>query len=211
MSKVRVLYSQSQFMEIERYSIECPFCHSKMTPSYLFIHDHQIFAECSNSGCRRHMILRQDAFSRYTVVMPNSTPVNRSFSDTIKSISPNFEKIYNQAYCAEQLSLDQICGVGYRKALEFLIKDYLMAGLDDEEEKETIKKKFLSNCIQEDVSDPRIKSVAKRAAWLGNDETHYVRKWADKDVSNLKQLIDLTVRWIEMEVESKKLLEEMPE
>ena len=103
MSIVRVLCNQSQFMEIERYSIECPFCHSKMTPNYLFIHDYQIFAECSNSECGRHMILGQDYEAKYTEVLPNSIPGIRSFSDTIKGISPNFESIYNQAFCAEQL------------------------------------------------------------------------------------------------------------
>lgn len=54
-----------------------------------------------------------------------------------------------------------------------------------------------------------IKNVAKRAAWLGNDETHYVRKWASKDVTNLKQLIELVVRWIENEVETERVLQEM--
>lgn len=28
----------------------------------------------------------------------------------------------------------------------------------------------------------------ERAAWLGNDETHYVRKWPEKDVKDLKSL-----------------------
>ena len=153
----------------------------------------------------------RDGWGKHKVVMPNSTPSYREFSETINNISPSFTKIYNQSFCAEQLSLDQICGVGYRKALEFLIKDYLMNGLEDETRKENIKKKFLSNCIQEDVSDERIKSVARRAVWLGNDETHYVRIWEDKDVSDLKKLIDLTVRWIENEVETAKLLEDMPE
>ena len=53
--------------------------------------------------------------------------------------------------------------------------------------------------------------MASRAAWLGNDETHYIRKWVDKDVQNLKSLIDLTIRWIESEIETKQLLTEMPE
>ena len=51
--------------------------------------------------------------------------------------------------------------------------------------------------------------VAKRAVWLGNDETHYVRVWADKDVNNLKHLIDLTIRWIENEIETERVLQEM--
>ena len=211
MSRVRVLNASGTFSDVECYAIECPFCHSKMTPLYLYKNKNNIFAECSNSGCGRDMVLGLDGMAKYTVVMPNSTPSNRKFSETINSISPRFAEIYNQAYCAEQLSLNQICGVGYRKALEFLIKDYLMSGLENANRKENIKKKFLNNCIQEDVSDERIKSVARRAVWLGNDETHYVRIWADKDVSDLKKLIDLTVRWIENEVETAKLLEDMPE
>ena len=61
------------------------------------------------------------------------------------------------------------------------------------------------------MEDARIKEVAKRAAWLGNDETHYVRIWEEKDVSDLKQLINLTVRWIENEIETRQLLENMPD
>ena len=109
--------------------------------------------------------------------------------------------------------MNQICGVGYRKALEFLIKDYLLVGLaeNDTEKRDLIKNKFLGKCIEQDVTNIHIKTVAKRAVWLGNDETHYVRKWTDKDVSHLKQLIELTVRWIESEIETKELLDDMPE
>lgn len=73
--------------------------------------------------------------------------------------------------------MSQICGVGYRKALEFLIKDYLISGESGEERKEAIKNKFLGNCIQYDVVNEQIKIVAQRAVWLGNDETHYTRIW----------------------------------
>ena len=73
-----------------------------------------------------------------------------------------------------------------------------------------IKQKNLSKCIQEDISSPNIKAVAARATWIGNDETHYVRKWEDKDIKDLIGMIDLTIRWIESEIETKRLLEEMP-
>lgn len=209
MSVVKVRTNQGVSVDIERVAIECPYCHSLINPDYLFLDVDCLFALCSNSKCGNHMMLIRDIRGYYSKVCPNALPGVRSFSDIIKDVSPDFEKIYNQAFYAEQLSLDQICGVGYRKALEFLIKDYLM--LDkDESEKEIIKKKFLNNCIQEDVSDNRIKEVAKRAVWLGNDETHYTRKWVEKDVSNLKATIDLTVRWIENEIETKRLLEDMP-
>ena len=109
------------------------------------------------------------------------------------------------------MGLNQICGVGYRKALEFIIKDYLLMNISDESKRDSIRKKFLGNCIKEDVSSTNIKEVAKRAVWLGNDETHYTRIWIEKDVSDLKHLIDLTIRWIENEIETQRLLASMPE
>lgn len=58
-------------------------------------------------------------------------------------------------------------------------------------------------------TQPDIKEMAKRAVWLGNDETHYVRKWEDKDIQDLKNLIDLTVYFISMTLKAKKYREEM--
>ncbi len=56
---------------------------------------------------------------------------------------------------------------------------------------------------------PEIKGMAERAIWLGNDETHYVRRWADKDIKDLKNLIDLTVYFISMKIKAKKYKKEM--
>ena len=75
---------------------------------------------------------------------------------------------------AEQLKLDQICGIGYRKALEFLLKDFLIKEHPDK--KEEIQKKLLGRCIKEYIENPNLMDVAKRAAWLGNDQAHYFKK-----------------------------------
>ena len=198
---------------VEIHAIECPFCHATVTPEYLFLHDNRIFAFCPNTKCNMHFILCADYYGNYTIIQPNYAPNQRLFSEIIMKVSPDFSLIYNQALYAEQVSLSQICGAGYRKALEFLIKDYLLSGIAEEEveKRECVKNKLLGKCISEDVTNEQIRIVAKRAAWLGNDETHYVRKWTEKDVSHLKQLIDLTVRWIENEIETKELLNDMPE
>lgn len=209
MSKVNVRTLGAKSDVVTQYSIECPFCHTSVIPDYLFSHDNKIFACCPNESCSHHFVLSKDNENRYVKVDINAKPRSKAFSAIVKTISPEFVSIYNQAYHAEQIKLNQICGVGYRKALEFLVKDYLISKEEDEQKKESIKSKFLNNCIQENVQSENIKNVAKRAVWLGNDETHYVRKWADKDVSNLKHLIDLTVRWIENEVETERVLQEM--
>jgi hypothetical protein len=69
----------------------------------------------------------------------------------------------------------------------------------------------LGSCIETFVSDAKLKSVAKRATWLGNDETHYQRRWVDKDVTDLKTLINLALHWIEAEHLTEQALSSMPE
>lgn len=212
MSTFNVDIGHGHTRSIDIIAIDCPFCHARITPNYLFLHDGNLFAYCPNSDCNKHFVLQEYYTGLYTLVRPNSSPTRKKFSETIQRVSAEFSEIYNQAYYAEQISLNQICGAGYRKSLEFLIKDYLLSSIseDDTEKRERIEKKLLGNCIIEDVSNEKIKAVAQRAAWLGNDETHYTRRWTNKDVSHLKGLIELTVRWIESEIETQELLEDMP-
>ena len=88
-----------------------------------------------------------------------------------------------------------------------------MGDINDEhdDEEESIKKELLMQVITKYIDDSKIKDVAKRAVWLGNDETHYIRKWEDKDLSFLTKLIDLTIHWIEAEELTKTMIEEMPD
>lgn len=145
------------------------------------------------------------------LVFMNNHPLSKQvFSEIINDVSVSFGKIYNEAYSAEQMGLMEICGPGYRKALEFLMKDYAIQG-KDEQTVDKIQKMALAKCIEDYIDDEMIKAVAKRAVWLGNDETHYVRKWEEKDVQDLKGLIRLTILWIEKVKETERLLAEMPE
>ena len=134
-------------------------------------------------------------------------PLEESFGESVATTSPSFVEIYNQAVAAEATKLGQVAGMGYRKALEFLVKDFLIK--QKPADAENIKKTMLGSCINNYVDDPRIKSVAARATWLGNDETHYVRKWIDKDIEDLKILIKLSVNWIENVLLTEKYVADM--
>ncbi|UED79606.1 hypothetical protein FH508_0019745 [Lysinibacillus sp. CD3-6] len=57
------------------------------------------------------------------------------------------------------------------------------------------------NCIKQWIENPKIKGVSEKVTILGNDETHYIRKWENKDVTDLKALIKLTVNFIQMELD----------
>ena len=73
-----------------------------------------------------------------------------------------------------------------------------------------IETKMLGECIEKYVDDPRIKEVSKRATWLGNDETHYQRRWIEKDLKDLKLMIKLVLHWIEAEYLTAEALRSMP-
>ena len=113
-----------------------------------------------------------------------------------------FVQIYSEAHTAEESNLKEICGMGYRKALEFLIKDYAIKLHPDDEE--TIKSTPLAKCIDSYIDNSRIKSLAKASAWLGNDETHYVRKHDDYDLESLKAFLKAAESFIDSELQAIK-------
>ena len=123
-------------------------------------------------------------------------------SDEIKELSERFVQIYNQSHFAEESTLCEICGMGYRKALEFLIKDYVIKIHPDSEEE--IKNTMLGPCIKKYIDNNRIKTLATASTWLGNDETHYCRKHKDYDLESLKSFIHATESFINSEMEAIK-------
>lgn len=198
---------------------ECPFCHSSISPNIHFgfiseSYKMDVFFSCPKNTCLKTFIGEYEethninCFEFQNRVTKGSI-VEKDFNQSIMKLSLEFVTIYNQAFYAEQEGLFEICGVGYRKALEYLIKDY--AKFKYPNEAEQIEQKLLAKCIKDYIDDKRIESVSKRAVWLGNDETHYVRRWENKDLSDLKKLIDLTLHWIEMEFLTVDFENEMPE
>ena len=191
---------------------KCPFCHNKITArkydAYHGKNGLEIVYRCSSDDCQKLFIGNYENGNPYKLI-GTSIGIHepRVFSDNIKNLSSNFIEIYNQALTSEHFKLEHISGIGYRKSLEFLIKDYLISKFPEKDEE--IKDKFLGKCIKENVDNQNLKDIAERAAWLGNDETHYIRKWETRDVSDLKKLIDVSVHWIEMELLTEQYKSEM--
>lgn len=207
----------SHNVSFDKQPNKCPFCHNSITARI-----HQAFQKdkmleivfrCPDSSCGRIFsgIYKNTLFSGNWIYLYKSSSIGtfmeKVFSENILALSPNFADIYNQASNAESMNLNHIAGIGFRKALEFVIKDYLIFKNPDKEE--NIKKKFLGKCIKEDIQNVNLKDIAERATWLGNDETHYVRQWENKDINDLKVLIDISLHWIEMELLTEKYKTEM--
>lgn len=126
---------------------------------------------------------------------PFSTNVT-SFSSEVSNLSPDFVMIYNQSELAENQGLDTICGMGYRKSLEFLIDAFIKHS----EHIDTIPERELQKKIQNHLCDTKIKTLAEKATWLGNDATHIENKHPDRTVSDMKNFIMQIVKWIDFEL-----------
>ncbi|HJB96428.1 MAG TPA: DUF4145 domain-containing protein [Candidatus Mediterraneibacter intestinigallinarum] len=186
---------------------ECPICKAKIAPIFIASsldtnNSASIFNFCRN--CKDTFV------SKYSICKDGRTTprtqyyktdsliysepnrfAKQEFDQKISDLSSQFVKIYNQALAAESSGLDEIAGLGYRKALEFLIKDYAIHEYPDEAE--SIKSKPLAQCIKNYISADNIKTLAERSTWIGNDEAHYIRKQEDRDVSDMKAFIQAIV------------------
>lgn len=187
----------------------CPICKSKIRPVHLAAslntpNTASVFhycQSCHETFITQYAAQQKTSNSEYYIATdviysePNRF-YKHIFDERIINLSPQFDKIYNQALAAESSMLDEIAGLGYRKALEFLIKDFAIHEHPDEEE--SIKVKPLAQCIKSYISNESITTLAERSAWIGNDEAHYIRKQEDRDVSDMKTFIQAIVYFIGM-------------
>lgn len=222
--KFPISFKGSNIATVDKFPDECPFCHDKITPMDIGSSGANVKEEqtakivflCPGEDCKEIFIgyYQLDSGYEYDYRLLDTSqgyPISQEFHKSINVISPAFIEIYNEAFEAEQQNLHQICGVGYRKALEFLIKDFAKYKNTDKEKIRKIESIFLGDVIKTYLEDKKIKTVAERAAWLGNDHTHYIKKWGNKDLSDLKMLIDLTVAFIQQDYDYEELLKSMPE
>lgn len=188
---------------------KCPICKAKIRPVHLAASLNtpktaSVFSYCQS--CHETFITqyevqrrepRSSCYEATSVIYSEPNRFSKHvFDERIVTLSPQFDKIYNQALAAESSILDEIAGLGYRKALEFLIKDFAIHEHPNEEE--SIKAKPLAQCIKNYIANERIITLAERSAWIGNDEAHYIRKQEGRDVSDMKAFIQAIVYFIGM-------------
>lgn len=154
-----------------------------------FIAQYSSYVPCDNPSLRSGEYFRQLDFCGPKSFAPHEFP------PAIEKISKDFTEIFNQSLAAETSGLNLIAGVGYRKALEFLVKDFLIA--QRPKDTDQIRSTALGTCINNYIDNPQLKSLAKGAGYLGNDQTHYEQKYTSKDIHDLKRMITATVNTIE--------------
>lgn len=186
---------------------ECPVCREKISP----VRQAQVMSvdnsfadvcfQCPSHTCQHLFIGRYEqkgtgkAFQFLDAVPLTYSPPQ--IAGEVKEVSPSFSEIYRQSIQAESAGLDQMVGTGLRKAVEFLIRDFLIAHPPEKLSEEQIAEIPLTNLIEHHIDDARIRDMALRAWWLGSDDTHYVRRYEDHDIDDLKAVIRTLMNWVE--------------
>lgn len=209
----------NQTVKIE-YPEYCPHCGKSISPERIHVSGSEdsyssgnarfvVTFRCSRSTCKKYFAVEYifTSISELCSIAKYSyrPPIKVKLPENIEKVSPVFVEIYSQATVAESEALNQIAGVGYRKAAEFLIKDYAISKNKDDEEK--IKAIMLGQVIADYLNDfPKIQALAKSVAWIGNDETHYVRRHDDKDIQDLKKFILSAAQFIAADYDADEAL-----
>lgn len=213
-------------------SLICPRCHSRMTmeclkfdwakskwdfdyynllySTYEFnqeVEYKQYLYKCWNKHCNSLIVTICRNNEENVKFMYPQSPESFDFSqfENIKNISPNFVSVFNDAHSVDVLWYKEIAWPWYRKAMEYLLKDYaLYLVWDNEEKKEKIIKEWIMDCIKWYIKDSGFQELAKHTMWLWNDQVHYYQKREDKDIDYLKWMIETAMNYIEMHLRMSK-------
>lgn len=206
------------YIDIDEY---CPHCKQSMSPITIFAitsgvvfqnkkNSIALFLKCSRKDCGKFYCLEfpcmADRFLDLIEIQPSipytySPYLKNDLPKNLNNTFPGFKKIYDQSLQAESMGLDEIAGVGYRKAVEFLLKEFVI--YKDINKRGEIEKKFLGKVISEDLTNlPRIQTLAKATVWIGNDETHFVKIHTDKDLKDMKEFLSAAALYISAELKT---------
>ncbi len=216
---LRIEYASNSYKEMElEIPVFCPICGFSHNASFLknFFYRKKegisiaAFFTCPNclsTYCVNYLIPQNSVryidnpsifkSAHLKSIIPNEQQAKSFPFDDVVLISNRANEVFKQSQKAELSGLDEISGMGYRKCLEILIKDYLIH-LNKEDE-ETIKRRTLNASIDK-LNDENLEVLATRCSWLGNDEAHYIRKHSELDIENLKELLDGVVTFIHLKL-----------
>lgn len=164
----------------------CPHCHN----GFVVMH---------------HMKEQENGYIEKSQSVYPTTASNLQIDEDIRQISPEFYEIYNQCLIAKNDGLNQIYGMGFRKALERLVKDYsIHIHPDDEEWIKSDREATLHKCIEKYFKNSDAKTALMACKWLGNNETHYENCNDEQDLQLFEDLIEDTLYYIHREIRNEK-------
>lgn len=182
----------------------CPFCGYTVDATVLDRHNfsfnghYVIAATCKCTSCGKTFFFaseykKDSSFTPITIPAVSFTPYSNKY---LANISERFINMYNQALCSEFSGSIELAAIGYRSALEILVKDFAIIEL--KEDPNEVSKKTLCNAIGEYLNQSDLVATADVVRILGNDYTHYQRKYPQHDFELLKGYMDIFLKQIEV-------------
>lgn len=120
----------------------------------------------------------------------------------------HFEKFrgaYRDLCLAKAYQIDGLVGMAYRRAIEYLVFDYLIRFENitvGELANKGLEKIITTNFQGDDISE-----FGQKAAWLGNDFTHYFNKHPEYSINDLATLFDYFLADVQKKIVLKKAKE----
>ena len=182
----------------------CPYCGKAVefketgSTDIFFKNNHYFYLKILYSKCCEkyssalYLLKRQNQSSDEISLIsfyPNSR--GKYFSKYIQDLSPDCIRLYNDSSFAFDNNMNDLAGMGYRKSLEYLVKDYAITELKKPEQE--VSKKKLYNAIEEYLPNNMLINAADVVRILGNDKTHFQEKFQEYDVQVIKEYLDILI------------------
>ena len=197
--------SNSAFLFLMDKPTLCPICNAYVdsikTASRLFTGDEEPYYGIVQSRClhckKQYLVAYEITPSTKSTRVAGFFPAQSSEyqNNTIEQFSPGFIRYYNQAQRAEIAGDIELAATGYRTALENLVKDYAITEL--QRPREEVVRKKLFDAIGEYLGERDLIATADVVRLIGNDYTHYERRYPQHDLTLLKKYLEIFVRLVE--------------
>lgn len=204
--KPAIVFSDRFSFNYEQPSI-CPHCGYSIDAKlidktyYDFDGNLLLLSKCRCTNCEKSIFFadlydsEQSDIAKNVALFP-SREFERFENERLMAISPRFVDMYNQAKQAEFHKSFELAAIGYRSALEILVKDFAIKELGKDEQEVANKKLF--SAIGEYLQLDQLVATADVVRVLGNDFTHYKRKHPEFDFELLKDYMDIFISQIDV-------------
>jgi hypothetical protein len=158
-----------------------------------------VFLVLQCTSCRKLFTTTYHIKDNHSELLGITPKCISSFHDsTIEEISPRFIEMYNQSLHAKDNNNLNLAAIGYRAALEILVKDYAIKEL--QKSPEEVIKKSLFSAISEYLSAENLIKTADVIRILGNDHTHYERKYPELDFNLLQAYMEIFINLVKTQL-----------
>lgn len=134
--------------------------------------------------------------SCYTPYQPPLPEIRECFDEVHFA---KFREAYKDVCLAESFGIKGLVGMAYRRAVEFLVKDY--AVLTNISITQANGRDENLKAVIEQIKDERVKAFAASTNVIANDYTHYADHHTDRDIEDIKKFFNMLLLELEKELE----------